>query len=189
MDDPLDDSVRKARAAASDDRLQALAAKVGADAGARAVFGKPVEREGITVIPVARVRWGFGGGYGQGNGDATHGSGSGGGGGVQASPLGFIEMHDGTAEYKSVHDPMRLAAAWMVLPVSAAVAAGVTVLSVWLAARSVRNMVRLRRPSTRALPRLSDIPRPNLAAIPRPSLGAIPRPHVPDLPRPLRRAA
>jgi uncharacterized spore protein YtfJ len=205
MDDSLGDSVRKARDAASDDRLQALAAKVGADAGAKAVFGKPVEREGITVIPVARVRWGFGGGYGQGD-DNSHGSGSGGGGGVQASPVGFIEIHDGTAEYKSVRDPMRMAAAWTVLPVSAAVAAGVTVLSVWLAARSVRNMMSLRRrPAPVQFPRLSniprphladiphphvsDIPRPNIAAIPRPHLSDIPHPHIPDLPRPLRRAA
>ena len=77
------------------------------------------------MIPVARVRWGFGGGFGDGNNGAS--GGSGGGGGVQASPMGFIEIHDGMAEYKSVRDPMRLAIAWLLLPVSAAAAALVMV--------------------------------------------------------------
>ena len=186
MDDPLGESMDKARSAASADRLQALAAKVGATAGAKAVFGRPVEREGVTVIPVARIRWGFGGGFGDNqNGSAT---GSGGGGGVQATPMGFIEVHDGTAQYKSVRDPMRTAMAWLVLPASAAAASLVMIGGMWLAARSVRNTFRLRRRPVQ-LPRLSDIPRPHIPDIPRPHLSDIPRPHMSDLPKPLRRVA
>jgi hypothetical protein len=182
MDGPVDDSVLKAEAAGSADRLQALAAKIGADAGAKAVFAKPVEREGVTVIPVARVRWGFGGGFGEGNGSSGSPSGSGGGGGVQASPMGFIEIHDGTAEYKSVRDPMRLAIAWLLLPVSAAAAAVVMVTSAWLAARSVRSAFRIRRRSfVSQLPRLPELSRPHLPDLPRP--------HLSDLPLPHRRAA
>ena len=46
--------------------LEWLAERIGARAGVTAVFGEPIERGDITVIPVARVRWGFGGGEGQG---------------------------------------------------------------------------------------------------------------------------
>ena len=38
-----------------------LAETIGAAARASAVFGEPVEGQGVTVIPVARAKWGFGG--------------------------------------------------------------------------------------------------------------------------------
>ena len=41
-----------------------LAETIGAAARASAVFGEPVEGQGVTVIPVARAKWGFGGGSG-----------------------------------------------------------------------------------------------------------------------------
>ena len=68
--------------------LEGLVSKVGGHAKVQAVFGDPVERDGVTVIPVARIRWGIGGGLGVG----TQGSGSGGGGGVTAEPVGYIEI-------------------------------------------------------------------------------------------------
>jgi len=43
-----------------------LADRIGARVSVKTVFGEPVERDGITVIPVAKVRWGFGGGAGRG---------------------------------------------------------------------------------------------------------------------------
>ena len=45
-----------------DDFLTNLAEKLGAAAKASLVFGEAVERDGVTVIPVAKSRWGFGGG-------------------------------------------------------------------------------------------------------------------------------
>jgi uncharacterized spore protein YtfJ len=50
----------------------------------RRVFGEPMEKDGVTIIPAARVRGGAGGGVG----DNADGSGSGGGFGVMASPAG-----------------------------------------------------------------------------------------------------
>ena len=76
--------------------LERLAAEVGGKAGAKAVFGDAVERDGITVIPVARVRWGIGAGGGQG----PEGSGSGGGGGVAADPIGYIEVTSDGATFR-----------------------------------------------------------------------------------------
>lgn len=102
-----------------------LADKVGAHAGARLVFGDPVERDGVTVIPVAKVRYGFGAGGGSGTDEAgeSSGSGGGGGGGVSASPVGYIEVRDGSATFRQISDPVSLwplvvaggFASWMVL--------------------------------------------------------------------------
>jgi uncharacterized spore protein YtfJ len=91
----IDDQL-KSRA---DSLIDRIAEKLGAQANARAVYAEPVERGGVTVIPVAKVRWGFGGGSG-----SEKEGGSGGGGGVQASPLGFIEIHDGVAEFRPIKD-------------------------------------------------------------------------------------
>jgi uncharacterized spore protein YtfJ len=46
--------------------LERVGETVGKRAQASAVFGEPVQREGVTVIPVARARFGFGGGGGSG---------------------------------------------------------------------------------------------------------------------------
>lgn len=83
-----------------------LADRVGAAADARAVFGDPVERDGVTVIPVAKASWGFGGGGG-GDGD---GEGHGGGGGASAKPQGFIEIAEGHATYRPIRSPVRAGA-------------------------------------------------------------------------------
>jgi uncharacterized spore protein YtfJ len=85
--------------------LERLADKLGGRASVTAVYGEPVTRDGITVIPVARVGFGFGGGLGREVGAVRTGEGGGGGGGVEARPLGFIEIKDGTATYKPIRDP------------------------------------------------------------------------------------
>jgi len=84
-----------------DDLVQRLAEKMGASARASAVFGEPIEREGVTVIPVARSRWGFGGGSGTQAGE----QGGGGGGGSMVSPIGYIEVRASGAEFKPIRDP------------------------------------------------------------------------------------
>ena len=86
--------------------LEWLAERIGARASVTAVFGEPIERGDITVIPVARVRWGFGGGEGQG-GEATGptGSGLGGGGGAAGDPVGYIEIGPGGAAFRPIVPP------------------------------------------------------------------------------------
>lgn len=83
-----------------------LADRVGHRAGVGAIFGEPVERDGVTVIPVGRVRWGFGGGGGEGGPAGEKSEGSGGGGGVMASPAGYIQISGGTAEYRRIGLPL-----------------------------------------------------------------------------------
>jgi hypothetical protein len=53
--------------------------------GIRSVYGDPVDLDGITLIPVALVQYGFG--AGSMGGDADNGAGGGGGGGYSV-PLG-----------------------------------------------------------------------------------------------------
>jgi|GEM_PF-1172830 len=88
--------------------VERLAERLGARATAHAVYGDPVARGGLTVIPVARVRMALGGG-----GGGSHGGDGGGGGGgmLRAEPLGFIELQDGGARFHQIKNPAaRLAA-------------------------------------------------------------------------------
>ena len=78
--------------------VASLAEKLGATARAATVFGDPVERDGVTVIPVARARWGFGGGAGKRRDE----DGAGGGGGAQVTPVGFIELRNGEAQFRPI---------------------------------------------------------------------------------------
>ena len=141
MADILEDVEKEARADAAENGLTRLAERLGANAAASAVFGTPVERDGVTVIPVARVRWGFGGGGGGRKAKAQDGWG--GGGGVQAAPLGFIEVRDGGARYRRVHDPLRLVIAALLLPLSFTAAAAVMIVTLTALARSMKGMFNL----------------------------------------------
>ncbi len=89
--------------------LQRVSRAVGENAGVSAVFGEPVDREGITVIPVAKARFGFGGGAGRGE-RADQGSGGGGGGGASVTPVGYIEINGRSARFKRIPNPVELLA-------------------------------------------------------------------------------
>lgn len=84
----------------ADSFIERMAERLGGHASVRAVYADPVERDGVTVIPVAKVRWGFGGGGGEGQ----EGGGSGGGGGITATPIGYIEIRNGVAEFRPIRD-------------------------------------------------------------------------------------
>jgi uncharacterized spore protein YtfJ len=120
----------EARQAAENDHgsriLERLVSQVGGHARVQAVFGDPVERDGVTVVPVARVRWGVGGGGGSG----TEGMGSGGGGGVTADPIGYIEITTAGATFQRV---------------GRTVAAGDIIAAAIAAAIVVRALARFRR--------------------------------------------
>lgn len=76
--------------------LERVADRIGLHAGARAVFGEPVERDGVTVIPVAQTIIGTGAGSGS---SADEELGAGAGGGALSRPLGYIEIVAGGARY------------------------------------------------------------------------------------------
>ena len=88
--------------------LQQLADRIGVNARASTVYGEPVVNDGITIVPVAKVAYGFGGGAGGGreSDGSSEGEGSGGGGGVRVTPLGYIELNNGVSTYRPIRDPM-----------------------------------------------------------------------------------
>lgn len=96
--------VRGGGAPTSADRLLGrLAELIGGKAGVQAVFGTQITRENLTVVPVARVRWGFGGGGGSADGsESGPASGSGGGGGVAAGPVGYLEIGPEGAIFRAI---------------------------------------------------------------------------------------
>jgi uncharacterized spore protein YtfJ len=69
-------------------------------ASVKTVYGDPIVAEGKTVIPVAKVAYGFGAGHGSGTHDKktlagkvpVEGEGEGAGGGVAARPVGVVEI-------------------------------------------------------------------------------------------------
>jgi uncharacterized spore protein YtfJ len=66
--------------------VQKLVGRVGDAMATRTVFGEPYERDGLTVIPAAKVQGGGGGGEGR-TPDGTR-EGNGGGFGLAARPVG-----------------------------------------------------------------------------------------------------
>ncbi len=75
--------------------------------GGRQVFGEPIERDGVTVIPAAAVIGGGGGGgsepSGEGDG-AQQRAGAGIGFGVIARPVGAWEVRDGEVRWHPAVD-------------------------------------------------------------------------------------
>ena len=129
FDEAMADAQRAGEGGSFDGFIERLADRVGGKASVRAVFGDPIEREGITIIPVAKVRWGFGGGAGRGpvavgpgiagaGGGPTSldesgggetgqiGSGSGGGGGLTADPIGYLEIGPEGAAFRPITSAM-----------------------------------------------------------------------------------
>lgn len=77
----------------------------------RRVFGEPIERDGVLVIPVACVRGGFGGGAGEGQpkreGEKAP-TGGGGGGGMEARPVGVYVIREGDVQWRPAVDVNRV---------------------------------------------------------------------------------
>lgn len=69
------------------------------------VYGDPIERDGVTVIPAAAVRGG--GGFGGGN-DAQGNEGGGGGSGIIARPVGVYRIENGTVTWEPALDLTRV---------------------------------------------------------------------------------
>lgn len=80
-------------------------------ASVETVYGDPIESHGRTVLPVARVAYGFGGGFGRGGEDDDQSTGAGGGGGVAAKPAGALEISDDGTRFVQHGDRRRLGVA------------------------------------------------------------------------------
>jgi uncharacterized spore protein YtfJ len=104
--------------------VEQLAKTIGAHSHADTIFGAPVTRDGVTVIPVARVIGGFAAGTGSGGGQnnssdnsgsststnqeprAGAGGGIGGGGGFMVTPVGMIEIRPEGARFRKLEQSL-----------------------------------------------------------------------------------
>jgi uncharacterized spore protein YtfJ len=77
------------------------------DRAAGKVFGEPIHRDGLTVLPVAAVATGGGGGGGTAP-KGTDASGEGGGFGVLAKPAGAFVIKDGSVAWRPAVDVNRV---------------------------------------------------------------------------------
>jgi len=70
--------------------------------GVKSAYGEPVTIDGVTILPVALVQFGFGGGFeGDDDPDAEAGSASsGGGGGGLSVPVGAYVTENGRARFE-----------------------------------------------------------------------------------------
>ena len=93
------------------DILQSLGETFGSTATVKSVYGEPVTSGERTVIPVARVRYGFGGGGSEGAGEEKSRGGGGGGGTLRASPYGLIEITPEGTRLIRFHDSQVMAVA------------------------------------------------------------------------------
>jgi uncharacterized spore protein YtfJ len=110
-------------------KIEELFAQAKNSVEARMVFAEPVEKDGLTVIPAARVAAGGGGG----NGRDKHGQqGEGGGLGLTARPVGAYVIANGELRWEPVVDVNRILA----------VAGSVVVAGLWFAARVVKYRAR-----------------------------------------------
>ena len=87
--------------------LKNLGERLQSAANVKCVYGDPVSSGDRTVIPVARVRFGFGAG-------GQHTLGGGGGGGAQAEPVGVVEITAAGSVFRSFPDYRRIGAAFAV---------------------------------------------------------------------------
>jgi uncharacterized spore protein YtfJ len=113
------------------DLLESIGEKLGSTATVKTVYGEPIQANGKTVVPIAKVAYGFGAGFGSGHGkhnghdiaahenasheaghEARHGEGGGGGGGVRAFPAGALEITDSGTRFVPFVDFRPLAAAF-----------------------------------------------------------------------------
>ncbi len=113
--------------------MASVVERLGGTARVDAVFGAQIERDGVTVIPVARASWlGIGGGGSSSKGPPEESAEGGGGiGRSSARPVGFIRVSGGAAEFVRIPDPAA------VVPLIAA-----SGLVAWLVLRGLRGLLR-----------------------------------------------
>jgi len=93
-------------------KLDSIIDRIKEHANVETVYGERIEREGKTVVPVAKIAYGFGRRYSsEGDGKENNGGeGSGIGGGVNAKPAGVVEITDDETRFVKFTNLKKLAA-------------------------------------------------------------------------------
>ena len=108
--------------------LQKVSESLGSTASVKSVFGDPIHANGRTVVPVAKVAYGFGGGAGGARAGVQtgQGEGGGGGGGMRAFPAGALEITDSGTRFIPF-----IEVRWLVIAFTAGIAVGRLALPRW----------------------------------------------------------
>ncbi|HZP31346.1 MAG TPA: spore germination protein GerW family protein [Acidimicrobiia bacterium] len=88
--------------------VDTLLAKAQDSITVRRVYGEPIERDGVLIIPAAKVGGGGGAGVGDGTGPGGQGSGTGTGFGVGARPVGAFVVRNGEVTWQPAIDVTRI---------------------------------------------------------------------------------
>jgi uncharacterized spore protein YtfJ len=95
-------------------QLESMFEPLTRSATVKSVFGEAITANGKTIIPVARVAYGFGGGRGRKHREADSPEGEGGGGGVYAVPVGVLEVTEAQTRFIALTDRRKLTGAALV---------------------------------------------------------------------------
>jgi uncharacterized spore protein YtfJ len=97
--------------------IENVATRLGQSASVKNVYGEPIVRGERTIVPVARVSYGFGGGFGkkapkqplaEGQKNGQPEAGAGGGGGLRACASGVYEITDQGTRFIPANNTMQL---------------------------------------------------------------------------------
>ncbi len=95
--------------------IRSVMDKLQSNANVKTVYGDPVETQEKTIIPVARIAYGFGGGFGEGHKDRKEtaaddlgGEGGGGGSGLMVRPIGVVEVTKEKTEFVALRSNKKL---------------------------------------------------------------------------------
>ena len=91
--------------------LQSLKDSIVGQAGVKTIFGEPISAQGKTIIPIAKLIYGYGGGAGTGGvgNSSAQGEGGGGGAGVRAIPVGVIEVSNQQTRFIPITNRKKMA--------------------------------------------------------------------------------
>jgi uncharacterized spore protein YtfJ len=95
-------------------KMEAMFEPLTRSASVKSVYGEAISANGKTIIPVARVAYGFGGGRGRKPDESNPKEGEGGGGGVYAVPVGVLEVSEAQTRFIPLSDKRRLAGAALI---------------------------------------------------------------------------
>ncbi len=94
------------------DLFDSITQRLGSSGSVRNVYGEPITVGERTIIPVAKIGYGFGGGAkpapGQPSGEGAVREEGGGGGGVGAKPVGVVEIAPQGTRFIPFNDTRRL---------------------------------------------------------------------------------
>jgi len=94
-------------------KLESMFEPLSRSASVSAVYGEAISANDKTIIPVARIAYGFGGGRGRKHHEGDSPEGEGAGGGVYAVPIGVVEVTDAGTRFIALNDKRKLAGVLM----------------------------------------------------------------------------